>query len=75
MATNPANLIGLGFVLSLLGMDNRSTSATLVIAALFDMGVSCITLAMSKWSANSSPDAKVIEQSRNPHEVWVLSAE
>jgi heat shock protein HtpX len=72
VATNLAILIVLGFVLSLLGIESRSTSGALLIAALFGMGGSFISLAMSKWIAKSSTGAQLIEQPRNPHEVWLL---
>ncbi len=72
VATNLAILIVLGFVLSLLGIDSRSTSGSLVIAAVFGMGGSFISLAMSKWIAKRTTGAQIIEQPRNQTEQWLL---
>ncbi len=72
LATNLAILLVLGFVLSLLGIDSQSTSGALVIAALFGMGGSFISLAMSKWIAKRSTGAQVIERPRNNTEAWLL---
>jgi heat shock protein HtpX len=59
-------------VLSLLGIDSRSTGGALFIAAIFGMGGSFISLAMSKWIAKRSTGAQVIEQPRNRTEAWLL---
>lgn len=72
LATNLAILIVLGFVLSVLGIDSRSTSGALVIAAVFGMGGSFLSLAMSKWIAKRSTGAQVIEQPRNATESWLM---
>ncbi len=72
LATNLAILILLGFVMTLLGIDSRSTSGLLVMAALFGMGGSFISLAMSKWIAKKSTGAYVIEQPRNTTEQWLV---
>lgn len=72
LATNLAILILLGFVMTLLGIDSRSTSGLLVMAALFGMGGSFISLAMSKWIAKISTGAHVIEQPRNSTEQWLV---
>jgi heat shock protein HtpX len=72
VATNLAILIVLGFVLSLLGIDSRSTAGSLLVAAVFGMGGSFISLAMSKWIAKSTTGASVIEQPRNQTEHWLL---
>lgn len=60
LATNMAIIILLGIVMSLLGVDSRSTSGLLVMAAIFGMGGSFISLAMSKWIAKKSTGAQVI---------------
>jgi len=72
VATNLAILVLLGIVMSVLGVDSRSTSGLLVFAALFGMGGSFISLAMSKWIAKKSTKAKVIEQPANPTEQWLV---
>lgn len=66
-----AILILLGIVMSVFGIDSRSTSGLLVMAALFGMGGSFISLAMSKWIAKKSTGAHVIEQPSNPTEKWL----
>ena len=71
LATNMAILILLGIVLSVLGVDSRSTSGLLVMAAMFGMGGSFLSLAMSKWIAKKSTGAKVIENPSNQTEQWL----
>jgi len=67
-----AILILLGIVMSLLGVDSRSTSGLLVMAAIFGMGGSLISLAMSKWIAKMSTGARVIESPGNATEQWLF---
>lgn len=71
VATNLAILILLGVVMSVFGIDSRTTSGLLVMAALFGMGGSFISLAMSKWIAKKSTGAQVIDQPRNDTEKWL----
>lgn len=71
LATNLAILILLGIVMSIFGIDSRSTSGLLVIAALFGMGGSFISLALSKWIAKKSTGAEVIVNPSNPTERWL----
>lgn len=71
LATNMAILILLGIVMSFLGVDSRSTSGLLLMAAMFGMGGSLISLALSKWIAKKSTGAKVIEIPGNPTEQWL----
>ncbi len=71
VGTNLAILVLLGIVMSILGIDSRSTSGLLVMAAIFGMGGSFISLAMSKWIAKKSTGAHVIEQPSNPTEKWL----
>ncbi len=78
LATNLAVLIVLGIVVNLLGA-NRFLSAQgidvgtlLVFAAVFGMGGSFISLAMSKWIAKKSTGAQVIQQPRNSTEQWLV---
>jgi len=76
LATNLAILMVLGVVLSILlpvlGIDGQSTSGLLVISAVFGMGGSFVSLAMSKWIAKRSVGAMVIEQPRGPEEAWLV---
>lgn len=72
LGTNLAILVLLGTVMSILGVDTRSTSGLLVFAAVFGMGGSFISLAMSKWIAKKSTGAHVIEEPRNNTEKWLL---
>ena len=73
LATNLAILVLLGIVMSVLGLDSASTSGLLVMAALFGMGGSFISLAMSKWIAKRSTGARVIDQPSNQTEAWLVS--
>ncbi|CAG0906119.1 unnamed protein product [Cyprideis torosa] len=57
--------------MSVLGIDSRSTSGLLVMAGIFGMGGSFISLAMSKWIAKKSTGAQVITQPSNPTEKWL----
>ncbi len=71
LATNLAILILLGIVMSVLGLDTRSTSGLLVMAALFGFGGSFISLALSKWIAKKSTRARVIDTPANQTEQWL----
>lgn len=71
LATNLAILVLLGIVMTILGVDSRSTSGLLVMAGIFGMGGSFISLAMSKWIAKKSTGAYVITQPSNPTEQWL----
>ncbi|THB74468.1 MAG: protease HtpX [Desulfobulbaceae bacterium] len=73
LATNLAILVLLGLVMSILGVDSRSMSGLMIIAAVFGMGGSFISLALSKWIAKKSTRARVIEQPANQAEQWLLS--
>lgn len=79
LLTNIAVMLVLGVVASLLGADRFLTqnglnlSALLAFSAIFGMGGSFISLAMSKWMAKRSTGARVIEQPSNAGEAWLLS--
>jgi len=77
VATNFAILIVLGIVLNvvlpLLGIHPEGTSGLLIISAVFGMGGSFISLAISKWMAKRSVGAYVIGQPRNAEESWLLN--
>ena len=80
LATNVAILLVLSVVLRLLGVDSyldRSGTGLdywhlLVFAAVFGMGGSFISLAISKWSALRMTGARVIDQPRNELEGWLV---
>lgn len=61
VVTNLAILLLLGVILSFFGLDGRSTGGALVMAALFGMGGSFISLAMSRWIAKRSTGARVLD--------------
>ena len=73
LATNLAVIVLLGIIMSILGLDSRSTSGLLVMAAVFGMGGSFISLAMSKWIAKKSTGAQVIVNPSNPTEQWLYT--
>ncbi|MBT8129736.1 MAG: protease HtpX [Gammaproteobacteria bacterium] len=80
LATNIAVLVILSIVLSVLGVDSLlqqnnvdlDIQALLVFSAVFGMGGSFISLAMSKWSAKHMTGAEIIEQPGNRTQQWLL---
>ncbi len=76
IATNLAVMLVLGTVLSVLmpvlGLDSSSNAGLLVMCAVFGMGGSFISLAMSKFVAKRSVGAYVIENPRNQDEQWLV---
>ena len=76
--TNLAILVVLGIVVNVLGANRflsesgLDLSTLLVFAAIFGMGGSFISLALSKWIAKRSTRAQVIEQPRTPTEQWLV---
>lgn len=79
LLTNLAVVLVLGVVCSVLGVDRYLTRSglnlpsLLVFSAIFGMGGSFISLAMSKWIAKSSTGARVIEQPSNAAEAWLVA--
>lgn len=77
LLTNLAVMLVLSIVLSIvtrwLGVDSRSTSGLLVLAAVFGFGGSIISLLMSKWMAKRSYGVQVIEQPRTEVELWLVT--
>lgn len=79
--TNIAIILILGVVLSLLGVDRildeqgigLNMSNLLVFSAVFGMGGSFISLAMSKWTAKRLTGAQVIESPGNEVEAWLVN--
>ena len=55
-----------------LGIDQASNGGLLFVCAVFGMGGSFISLAMSKWIAKRSVGAHVIESPRNKEETWLV---
>lgn len=80
LATNLAIMIVLSITLRLLGVDSLldeqgtglNYNSLLIFAAVFGMGGSFISLAMSKWVAKRSTGARVIEQPANATEKWLV---
>lgn len=76
VGTNFAVLIMLSLVMSVLGsafgLNPRSMTGILVMAALFGFAGSFISLAMSKWLALRSTGAQVIQTPRTPEERWLV---
>ena len=80
LVTNVAVVLVLGVVLSLLGVDRildeqgvgLDMRSLLVFAAVFGMGGSFISLAMSKWIAKRMMGAQVIASPRSETEVWLF---
>ncbi len=78
--TNLAVLLVLSVVLSLLGVDSLlaengvdlNLQALLIFSAVFGMGGSFISLAMSKWSAKRMTGAQVITRPANKSQQWLL---
>lgn len=78
--TNIAVLLVLSVTLRLLGVDRILTEsgtgldlwALLIFAAVIGFGGSFISLAMSKWMAKRMTGAQVIQQPRNPTEIWLF---
>ena len=80
IGTNIAILIVLGTVLSLLGINGILAEnqvdldlwKLLVFSAVFGMGGSFISLALSKWMAKRATGAQVIEPGQGGIEDWLL---
>jgi len=80
LLTNLAIIIVLGITLRLLGVErildeqgvDLNYNSLLVFAAVFGMGGSFISLAISKWSAKRLTGAQVIKQPRNDAEAWLV---
>ena len=78
--TNIAVLVVLSIVLSLLGVNSildeqgvdLDLQSLLIFSAVFGMGGSFISLAMSKWIAKRMTGATVIQQPSNDSEAWLL---
>jgi heat shock protein HtpX len=78
LATNLALMFILSIVVSMLGLEpmlangGLNLPSLLVFCAIFGMGGSFISLAMSKWSAKRMVGAQVIETPANSTEFWLV---
>ena len=80
LATNLAILVVLSITLRLLGVESLLDEqgvgldyrSLLIFAAVFGMGGSFISLAMSKWTAKRFTGARVIERPARETERWLL---
>jgi heat shock protein HtpX len=78
LATNLAIMFILSIVVSMLGLEpmlangGLNLPSLLVFCAIFGMGGSFISLAMSKWSAKRMVGAQVIETPANSTEFWLV---
>jgi heat shock protein HtpX len=80
LLTNLAILVVLGLVLQLLGVERilddagvgLDYSSLLAFAAVFGMGGSLLSLALSKWTAKRLTGATVIENPRSEAETWLF---
>ncbi len=70
-ATNLAILVLLGIIMSVLGIGSQTTTGILIIAALFGMGGSIVSLALSKWIAKKSTGVQIIINLTTPEERWL----
>jgi heat shock protein HtpX len=80
LATNIAVLLVLSITLRLIGFEgfladngvDLDLPQLLIFAAVFGMGGSFVSLAMSKWIAKRATGAQVIAQPRTPGEEWLV---
>ena len=80
LATNLAIIVVLSITLRLLGVERilddqgvgLNYNALLIFAAVFGMGGSFISLAISKWTAKRFTGAQVIERPGNDSERWLV---
>lgn len=76
--TNIAVLVVLSIVVRILGVEpylqqsGLNLTSLLIFSAIFGMGGSLISLAISKWSAKMMTGARVIESPGNATESWLL---
>ena len=80
LGTNLAIMVVLTAFLRIFGIDQwlaaqglGNTAGLLVMAAIFGMGGSFISLAISKWMAKTMMKVQVIEQPSNASEQWLVA--
>ena len=79
LVTNGAVLVLLSFVFQLFGVEqwlyregvNMNLEGLLIFSALFGMGGSFISLALSKWLAKHSMGVRVLERPVDSHGIWL----
>ncbi len=80
-ATNLAVLTLLSVVLNVLGVDQwlyregvgLNVTALLIFSAIFGMGGSFISLALSKWMARTTMGVQVLEQPATDQQQWLIA--
>jgi heat shock protein HtpX len=80
LATNIAVLLVASITFRVLGLEQfmyeqgvgLNLTGSLILAAMFGMGGSFISLLISKWMAKRSTGAQVIDQPRNQSERWLV---
>jgi heat shock protein HtpX len=78
LATNIAILVVLSVVLNLIGFEGYLTdqgldlTQLLVFCAVFGMGGSFVSLAMSKWMAKRMVGAQLVSEPRSAGEQWLV---
>jgi heat shock protein HtpX len=76
LMTNLAVMLVLGIVLSVLQsylhLSPNGTAGLLLMAFVFGMGGSVISLVISKWMALRATGAEIIEQPRTADEIWLV---
>ncbi len=79
LATNMAIVMVLSITMRLLGVEpylneqGLNLGSLLIFAAVFGMGGSFISLAISKWSAKRAVGAQVIATPSTPDEIWLVN--
>lgn len=77
VVTNLAILVVLNIIIQLFGVDRYlgqgGTFGLLILAAVFGMGGSFLSLMLSKWSAKRLTGAQVIAHPSNELESWLVS--
>ncbi len=81
IATNLAIIVLISITLRILGVDSildaqgvsLNVNALLIFSAVFGMGGSFISLAISKWTAKRFTGAHVIDRPRNDSESWLMN--
>jgi len=81
LATNLAIIVVLSISLRILGVERildeqgvgLDLSSLLIFAAVFGMGGSFLSLAISKWTAKRFTGARVIERPANEAEQWLVA--
>jgi len=77
LGTNLAIIVVLGVFMNVIlpafGVQLGNTGAYLVLAFVFGMGGSFISLMLSKWMAKRATGAKVIDKPGNAEEQWLMN--